>query len=256
MSKGKFPEIKITTAWDYLLDESPPANTHSEELGTAVSPYMKDKALTGMSGLTLVHELFTLAECKRLIEAAEDYGFGYTPYEKAYRGNTRLITVDASLASAMWERLKHIVPARIRVSNDRQGGQDEQREDDYDEWEAVGLNDNFRLAKYQNGDKFGIHIDSTYRKNYDERSMYTLNVYLNGNYTGGATRFFQRKDDSDTAADFSVQGVAGMCCIFRQPPAAVLLHDGEEVTSGVKYLLRSDIMYRRHIKPVMNKEVE
>ena len=38
---------------------------------------------------------------------------------------------------------------------------------------------------------------------------------------------------------------AGRACVFRQPPDASYMHDGEELSGGVKYLLRTDVMYRR-----------
>jgi hypothetical protein len=43
----------------------------------------------------------------------------------------------------------------------------------------------------------------------------------------------------------SLQPETGACLVFRQPPGACLLHDGEEVRAGIKYLLRTDVMYRR-----------
>lgn len=48
-----------------------------------------------------------------------------------------------------------------------------------------------------------------------------------------------------------VQPSAGLCVVFQQPPGAALQHDGEEVSAGVKYLFRSDVMYarRRSIEP-------
>jgi hypothetical protein len=36
-----------------------------------------------------------------------------------------------------------------------------------------------------------------------------------------------------------------MGLLFRQPPAACYSHDGERVDDGCKYLLRSDVMYRK-----------
>ena len=41
---------------------------------------------------------------------------------------------------------------------------------------------------------------------------------------------------------------AGLALVFRQPPTARLLHDGQRVEEGVKYLLRTDIMYRQEAK--------
>ena len=77
--------------------------------------------------------------------------------------------------------------------------------------------------------------------------MLTLNCYLNDVAAGGATRFYQ---DAKTRPQLpvevlSVAPVAGRAVLFRQPPEANILHDGEKLLAGVKYLLRTDVMYRR-----------
>ena len=54
-------------------------------------------------------------------------------------------------------------------------------------------------------------------------------IYLNDGYEGGATRF-----DS-----LSVDGRAGRALVF----AHGLIHEGSEVTRGMKYVLRSDVMF-------------
>ena len=37
----------------------------------------------------------------------------------------------------------------------------------------------------------------------------------------------------------------GRAVVFRQPPGRYFYHDGEALGSGRKYLLRTDVMYRR-----------
>lgn len=54
-------------------------------------------------------------------------------------------------------------------------------------------------------------------------------IYLNAEYEGGATRFEAVK----------VNGRAGMALIFQHG----LIHEGAEVLHGVKYALRSDVMF-------------
>eukprot|EP00966_Prymnesium_polylepis_P205055 4751072-Prymnesium_polylepis.1 len=53
---------------------------------------------------------------------------------------------------------------------------------------------------------------------------------------GGATRFYhdrdQRKDAALGAPVLSVVPSAGLGVVFRQPPGACLLHDGEELRAG------------------------
>lgn len=59
--------------------------------------------------------------------------------------------------------------------------------------------------------------------------LLTFMIYLNEGYTGGETRF----------ESVSVAGKPGMALVFEHE----LLHEGAEVTAGVKYVLRSDVMY-------------
>lgn len=227
------PEIQVDSEWGRLLDTTPP-RTACTPLGHEGSIYDMTPD-TGHPGVMLLTELFTTDECARLIHASESFGYGYTDYNKQYRGNTRLISTDHSLADAVWKRIKKHVPARLRMQS---------RCDDSDtEWEAVGLNERWRLAKYVPGDRFEMHCDAAYRRNADCMSMFTVNAYMNSDFTGGATRFYQGR--SAKTPQLSVAGAPGMCCVFRQPPGARYLHDGEEVTSGVKYLFRTDVMYRR-----------
>merc|ERR1719389_1337633 len=73
-------------------------------------------------------------------------------------------------------------------------------------------------------------------------SMLTVNIYMNGGFEGGSTRFYF---EGDKKASFAVTPSPGLCLLFRQPPGEAYYHDGEMLGSGVKYLFRSDVMYRR-----------
>mmetsp|Transcript_115918 Transcript_115918/g.322774 ORF Transcript_115918/g.322774 Transcript_115918/m.322774 type:complete len:460 (+) Transcript_115918:66-1445(+) len=206
-------EIKTQTAWARLLDTAP------------CVPKMRR---IGAHEVWLVEDLFSKQECAALIAAAEGRGFGATDYAKEYRGNLRLITMDGSLAHSVWGRLQPLVPSAL---NHR-----------HQQWTACGLNDCWRLSKYHPHDRFERHVDTCFLRTYDERSMLTVNIYLNEGFEGGSTRFYF---NSHGSADFNVAPKAGLCLLFRQPPDHHYDHDGEEVGSGIKYLLRSDVMYQR-----------
>lgn len=221
------PEIQVRTEWAPLLGR---ANV------SLLRPEVEAAADYAGSDLFLMDGLFTRVECLQLIDAAESIGFGRTSYPKQYRGNLRLITVDQSLSDAVWQRMRGLVPATVQ--------------DEGAEWRACGLNECWRLAKYLPGDQFGAHVDACFERDEDERSMFTVNVYMNDvpREHGGATRFFPDETPSRFSpgeAVLSVQPGAGLGVVFRQPPGAELLHDGELLTGGTKYLFRSDVMYQR-----------
>jgi hypothetical protein len=179
--------------------------------------------------------LFSRTECAALIAASEDTtaecGYGTTNYPRQYRGNLRLIVTDLSLTAAVWDRVRPFVPATVVLHGSQ--------------WEAVGLNECWRLSKYLPGDRFQGHCDANFVRNADEMSMFTLNAYMNdvGSPTedlGGRTRFYRQN-----AMAFQCVPRAGDCLLFRQPPGANYFHDGEGLKAGVKYLFRSDVMYRK-----------
>ena len=60
-------------------------------------------------------------------------------------------------------------------------------------------------------------------------------VYLNGDFEGGETTFEISRDP------VRVVPRTGMALVFYHR----LLHEGAEVLTGRKYVLRSDVMYRR-----------
>jgi len=173
----------------------------------------------------------TEGECQSIIKEAENLGFGRTHYPKHYRGNLRLMVTDQDLADKLFERLKPHVSGVLPDP-------EEHRES----WKVVGLNEKFRLSKYFPGDEFGSHCDASFKRSSTERSMYTVNIYLNGGFKNGRTRFY--KDKHGSKMIYAAVPEPGAALVFRQPPGQYYLHDGERLGSDLKYLLRTDVMYK------------
>ena len=101
-------------------------------------------------------------------------------------------------------------------------------------WKACGLNSRFRISKYKSGDCFPKHEDGFYQPEHNVRTFTTFMVYLNNVPAddGGATNF--------TDYSFNIQPTEGLGCAFVVDN---LIHSGEELKCGFKYLLRTDVMY-------------
>ena len=94
------------------------------------------------------------------------------------------------------------------------------------------------------GQRFGTHCDARFCRTSREKSFYTVNVYLNDGKTefgGGRTCFFGGKTEFKMTS--AVSASPGLALMFNQHPDRIE-HNGEEVTKGVKYLMRTDVMYR------------
>ena len=85
--------------------------------------------------------------------------------------------------------------------------------------------------------------------NNEEISFFTLHLYLNeadptapeGKLEGGATAFHSHNMNRS----YDVDPKIGRVLIFQH---RYLLHSGADVTGGIKYTMRTDIMYRKSDK--------
>ena len=167
-----------------------------------------------------IHGLLTKAECDEWIKRAENSGFEDAPIstslgdqvQKNVRNNARVILDDKEWAEKIWMRMSEIqFPG-------------------FESWEPSNLNERFRIYRYQKYQEFRSHSDGKFHLSEMEESKLTFIIYLNDEYQGGSTNF----------DDFVAWPETGMGLCFDHS----LRHEGSMVLDGVKYALRSDIMYK------------
>lgn len=127
------------------------------------------------------------------------------------RNNDRVGFDDKSLADQLWRRLQPHMPSL--------GGAGE----------PAKLYEKIRVYHYGPSQRFKRHIDGRISHEGLE-SRLTFMVYLNDNFSGGATRF----------DDVEIKPETGKALLFVHEQK----HEGSPVAAGEKYVLRSDVLYR------------
>ncbi len=174
-------------------------------------------------GIFTIKNFLSSEECQHWIDFSEEQGFEAATVQLGQqtvsmpqvRNNYRFIHDDHDLAQQLWDRLPQAAQPPIETGY------------------PIGLNERFRFYKYYAGQQFRRHKDGSFIRHIHEWSAYTFMVYLNDaeEVLGGETRF-----DNDI-----ISPRQGMALIFKHE----LPHEGSMVLQGVKYVLRSDMMYRR-----------
>ncbi|RSK31799.1 2OG-Fe(II) oxygenase [Hymenobacter metallilatus] len=167
-----------------------------------------------------IEDFLTRKECLDYLVLSENIGYELATVNTAsgsrvhigVRNNNRAFYKNEDMAHALWAKAQPFLPAQLGNS------------------QAVGLNELFRFYRYQRGHQFKGHFDESYIRNETEASYYTFMIYLNDNFQGGDTTFQK----------LQIQPKQGMALVFLHN----LYHAGSEVTQGVKYVLRTDVMYR------------
>jgi len=179
----------------------------------------------------VVHDFLTPDECARFIATSEAVGYGDAPITtgdgpilfKEFRNNERVMIDDPATAAELYERVRSFLP------------------DDFLGWQPSGVNERFRYYRYTAGQKFDWHSDGEYHRGNGEESKYTFMVYLSGGIAGGETLFHLHEGEvRDDVADVRVIPVPGTALLFRHD----ILHTGAVVTDGIKYVMRTDVMFR------------
>ncbi len=187
-------------------------------------PYLDGDSLDQSAPLVwTIPDVMSVVECAEEIARIEQLGPAAAPISTPrgfemrpdVRNNERVMFDDVDLAARLFARVRGALPPVLAGMR------------------AVGANERFRCYRYQPGQKFAPHYDGAYVRTADECSLLTLIIYLNDDFGGGRTAFL----------DFDLEAIpkAGTALVFQH----LLLHEGCTVTSGVKYAMRSDVMYRR-----------
>lgn len=172
----------------------------------------------------LIPDFLTTFECDDLIKTAETAGLTeaklYTPdgaeVRSDYRSNDRFMFDAPDMAAKLYARFTDELP------NIKDAGKS---------WEPTGLNERFKVYRYKPGQFFALHTDHPYERNENEQSFFTLLLALNEEYVGGETNFLS----------MPVEHKTGQAVVFPHH----LLHEGCPVDEGTKYMLRTDVMYKR-----------
>ncbi|KAI1394311.1 uncharacterized protein F4822DRAFT_44983 [Hypoxylon trugodes] len=199
--------------------------------------------------------------------ALVNVGDGYEVAIPEYRNSDRIIWDEQDVVDRLWVRLESVPEIRDTlvsfsdswdrvVLRPRKNGKEIKSagEDDDTWWDFQRVNKRMRFLRYGPGQFFRPHCDAPYRETTEDghrvQTHFTVHLYLNDSkqalkegadkvdLVGGATSFLssnqERKHDVDPKA--------GRVLIFQHRR---LYHSGDDVKEGIKYTMRTDIMYRQ-----------
>ncbi|WP_299891576.1 2OG-Fe(II) oxygenase [uncultured Lacinutrix sp.] len=169
----------------------------------------------------LIKDFLSQEECEAYITFSETQEFeeakinmgGVQVMNKGVRNNDRILFFNNDLANSLWDRIKIHMPKEMGLFN------------------AYGLNEMFRIYRYKKGQQFKMHRDGSYRRSDKDCSFFSLIIYLNDDFEGGETEFRKL---------FTVTPEKGTALVFYHPHR----HEGKAIESGMKYVLRTDVMYK------------
>jgi len=193
----------------------------------------------------LLHNVLSPEECSEMIDRAEENGFEDASIfdrknNRIHRNCTRFVMEDLSLADTWFERvvyaLKDTPFERRLMSAPWVSGNGKVQH-------AVGINERLRMLKYKQGQFFRPHNDAKFVRGKGDRagetSYTSVHVYLNQKFKGGNTVFQGRGRHLD------VKPRTGSVLLFEHN----ILHEGQTVSNGKKYIVRSDVMYSSSSAP-------
>jgi predicted 2-oxoglutarate/Fe(II)-dependent dioxygenase YbiX len=169
-----------------------------------------------MDFLYQIDEILTDKECQHYIQMFDNKKIVEDINDK-HRKYHRIQFCDKELADNLYEKVKHYIPKKIKNI-------------------AVGMNDHIRLSKYDAGQFFGIHKDGlNFTDNRAQMSYATLNIFLNCDFEGGETTFYEKNKRKKRLV---CKPRAGRGVFFYSQQ----FHEGNKIIRGNKFLLRTDLM--------------
>lgn len=238
--KGKLKSSKTTTIealqkGDVKTPNWPVLTPLVSTIDLSLETLLEDQIL-------VIRNLFTSTLCKSYTAYLSTLPLTTTPGKpkrgQAVRVNDRFQIEDAGFAKLLWEQtaLEQLVHSK---STDEWGGN------------VMGLNSNIRVYRYSPGQFFDQHYDESNKlifgpEKIPSKTTWTLLIYLS-TCGGGETVFYHEangRKGSRVPGPVAVGPEIGLALLHRHGDEC-LLHEGKEVTSGEKWVLRSDLVVKR-----------
>lgn len=171
-----------------------------------------------------IPDILNAEECAEWIDRIRSAGTVPAPINTArgsrmepqIRNNRRVIFDNAEWANDLFDRVRDQVPQEIH------------------DMMLVGVNERLRCYEYFPDQHFAPHSDGAFIRDENEQSWYTYIVYLNEGFEGGETVFL-------VEPEIVITPRTGAGLFFQHP----IIHEGAVVKSGTKYVVRTDLMYRK-----------
>jgi len=182
----------------------------------------------------LVKSAFSSEFCEKIIlEKKNSFKQAKTHYPTSYRNNERQVVNNKNLSLELFQEIKNYIPNKIEITGISK--------EEFGKWQLDSLNSRIRICRYLPNQYFNKHLDGVYFASENKQSKLTFMIYLNGfeDFDGGRTLFFNSKTDDTIIGSYKPE--KGDLIIFDHN----LWHSGETVLAGEKYILRSDIIYRK-----------
>jgi len=201
-------------------------------------------------GCWLIHDVYSQAECREFVEAARQHTapanprlrhtqlfqlccfFSFLQLADTRLGKRRVRSRNTSsiipnleenfaIAEDLFDRLKHVLPP------------------EYTGGKLHSVSDRIRFLRYTDGGELTRHQDvySVLDKQGRLKTTFSVMLYLSEHFGGGHTAFWESNDPDSRRVD--VVPREGSVLIFDH----TILHSGERVSAGRKYVLRTDIAY-------------
>ncbi len=221
------------------------------ELADAPPAAVTRRDIDAVPGAFQLLNVLSAEECARLVALTESLGYledAAVSLPRAIRHNHSFTWVaDDATVDILWQRCR----AQFH------------RDDDFDGKRALGLNARFRFYRYAEGDYFAAHTDGSWPGSrivdgdlvdnaYPDRwSQLSCLLFLSDDFEGGATRFYvdandpsrpARRIDGAKTVDLRTPLGAALCFPHGVHPLHCL-HSSEPISAGVKYIIRSDVLF-------------
>lgn len=238
--------------------EHPALPTWAGETANPVKLEGEDKSNVGLVGVDEVPGTFQLLnvlsndECRRFIQLTESLGYlddAAVSLPRTVRHNCNVTwVVDEETDGIIWNRCAPLLNGDEGIFTGKK---------------PLGLNARFRFYRYEKGDYFKVHTDGSWpgsrvknkqliRNAYPDRwSQMSVLIFLSEDFEGGSTQFWVNKDDSslptrdiNQAKLVNVRTPAGsLLCFPHGNHPLHCLHSSEEIISGAKYIIRTDMLF-------------